>query len=834
MLRLAVLAAAASVPLPRSTRRQRRSADDYHRGLDCGLRELVYNRSHELLRGDAGKLLSVSEALQLQNCSGPVLEPAAPTRAAAGSDPCPLPDAAATRLYVSQFGSDTTGDGTLARPYATLTKARDSLRAARRGGEPADVVIRSGVYAMAAPLQLTAEDSRTRYAACPGERAVISGARRFTVTLRRSHGDVFQAQVPSGLVGADQLFDISSDAVGTRLVWSREPNGNAETDLQPIGYALAKGNPLGNAPPPTGAPPYVAEWAPVPTRNNSWFPVYGRANDPRGGGNVVWLHHGDEATVYADGRDFWNQTLPAGLAWDPSPGTSHGFAVPAFNATGWPVQQTHPRPLLHCMHHSEWGNHIWEVASVDVARRTFRFGKGGWQEGRYATIGQNPFYVEGAKAALDAGGEWWLDEAADTLWLIPNRTVAGDSVQMELAVPVTPVLFNVSGSPDSPVADVTVQGVTLTHTRRTLMDQYEVPSPGDWSVHAGGVVTVSWAQRVAVSGCSFNRTGGNSVAFLNGVDGGSVVGCDMQLIGDSGVVLIGRLPGIGNNGSAAASPHLTYPRGTTIASNHIHNIGLWGKQTSALFQAVSCNTTFSGNVVYNGPRAGLNINDGFCGGHRIEGNVMFNWVRETQDHGPINTWDRATYVQPDGGIYPSWNRIVGNLIMNGPSGNRDLGNLFPAVDNDDGSAYYWIAENVVAYGGFKNFLGNDKVWRDNLVLYPGGRLADTGNGPCVMAWGGANEHYVNNTCLTRGSGPGVSPYPDKTCSYTNSTARQVLLGLAQNTYYTPDGTYSLNCGGSMDLKQAQAIGVEVGSRVSKAPSDEVLIAFAQRLLRQHM
>ena len=86
-------------------------------------------------------------------------------------------------------------------------------------------------------------------------------------------------------------------------------------------------------------------------------------------------------------------------------------------------------------------------------------------------------------------------------------------------------------------------------------------------------------------------------------------------------------------------------------------------------------------------------------------------VRETQDHGPINTWDRQTYVMPDDSLYPQWNHISRNLIMNGPSGNRDLGNLFPAVDNDDGSAYYWIASNVVAYGGFKNFLGR---WRHGL------------------------------------------------------------------------------------------------------------------------
>ncbi len=41
---------------------------------------------------------------------------------------------------------------------------------------------------------------------------------------------------------------------------------------------------------------------------------------------------------------------------------------------------------------------------------------------------------------------------------------------------------------------------------------------------------------------------------------------------------------------------------------------------------------------------------------------------------------------------------------------------FAAVDNDDGSAYYWIAGNVVYSGGFKNYLGHDKV--NLLILSP--------------------------------------------------------------------------------------------------------------------
>ena len=34
-----------------------------------------------------------------------------------------------------------------------------------------------------------------------------------------------------------------------------------------------------------------------------------------------------------------------------------------------------------------------------------------------------------------------------------------------------------------------------------------------------------------------------------------------------------------------------------------------------------------GNVLFNGPRAGININDGFGGGNSIDNNLIFNFVR---------------------------------------------------------------------------------------------------------------------------------------------------------------------------------------------------------------
>lgn len=83
------------------------------------------------------------------------------------------------------------------------------------------------------------------------------------------------------------------------------------------------------------------------------------------------------------------------------------------------------------------------------------------------------------------------------------------------------------------------------------------------------------------------------------------------MLGASGVVLLGHLPGLGNNGSNSmwGGGFATYPRDTLVQGNHFHGLGVWVKQSAALFQALSCRTIFTRNVAYNGPRAAVNINE---------------------------------------------------------------------------------------------------------------------------------------------------------------------------------------------------------------------------------
>lgn len=55
-------------------------------------------------------------------------------------------------------------------------------------------------------------------------------------------------------------------------------------------------------------------------------------------------------------------------------------------------------------------------------------------------------------------------------------------------------------------------------------------------------------------------------------------------------------------------------RYNTILSNTVREVGLYEKQSSFYVQAKTAESIISGNVFFNGPRAGINANDGFGGG----------------------------------------------------------------------------------------------------------------------------------------------------------------------------------------------------------------------------
>jgi hypothetical protein len=55
-----------------------------------------------------------------------------------------------------------------------------------------------------------------------------------------------------------------------------------------------------------------------------------------------------------------------------------------------------------------------------------------------------------------------------------------------------------------------------------------------------------------------------------------------------------------------------------VTHNVVREVGLFEKQSSAFFQAKTAESYVAGNMFFNGPRAGINFNDGFGGGSVID------------------------------------------------------------------------------------------------------------------------------------------------------------------------------------------------------------------------
>lgn len=131
-------------------------------------------------------------------------------------------------LFVAPSGSDT-NPGTRAQPLATIEGARDAIRQMKARAsfkEPITVHVHGGVYRVEKTVEFTPQDSGTAqapitYAACPGERPVISGGRPIRA-WKKGPGAIWQAAV--GNVG-DQRWNFHQLFVGgQRRTRARTPN----------------------------------------------------------------------------------------------------------------------------------------------------------------------------------------------------------------------------------------------------------------------------------------------------------------------------------------------------------------------------------------------------------------------------------------------------------------------------------------------------------------------------------------------------------------------------------------------------------------------------------
>jgi hypothetical protein len=711
-------------------------------------------------------------------------------------------------------------DGTFKRPMKTIQAALSlthNLRTMHGTESTICMTIRGGTYYLGTntttsssqigAIALTSDDSNLVIENYQDETVILSGGTllqlQWSVHAKTAAGGtIMKAQVPPS-VNLDQFNELYIDE--RRAIVAKYPNGDPATQGL---YATHPGFSYESQRwvPPIQTPSmkiYVQE----PSRNGTIFTNY---QDGLGGG----------ASVFNPPRNYWSVTTPRGVMNYAVPRglTVKNGALP--HLSNWSKPST---GFVHAFHGGYWGSWIFEIASSNSTQNTIMVGRGGFQEAHGWNSG-GAFYVANIFEELDSPNEWFLDKDTRTLYFMPNDTMPNIFVASQI-----PCLISVSGSSiENLVRNIRIQGLTLTQTSNTYMRDYMVPSGGDWSVHRGGTVYLTNTRNVTITHDLFTQLGSNGLALIDYNDATIISLNEFVWLGDSGIILVGTTNGI--DGFSLASQ----PANTLIQSNLFHETGIYIKQSSPVLITVSRSVSVMGNLMFNMPRAAININDGFYGNHTISYNVIFNAVRETSDHGPINSWDRQPYLsdamQP--GV-PSLRQhesyIHHNVLFN------NYRSVWP-IDHDDGSCFYEDSYNFLVYGGKKNYLGNSKIDHHEIYVYSDLSGGGFGSNNCVNDYNptrgssGWNETWIQNICTLYSSSV---PYNIDNCN----TASLYVPYLANNTIYIPAGAqvaFICKVNGTstrLNLQQWQSYGLDIGTIVETIPTVQTIIEWGRKMLQ---
>ena len=758
--------------------------------LDCALRMVALEMAAANLPLAAShapyNLRSVFDALELGNCSAAPPRPGAPQLPRGVTGPSPLEDA----LFVDGIKGSDAAIGTEAAPLKTVGRAVQLSTGHGRAGTV--IMLRAGTHFLAETLEITPTHSGLSIRAFPDESATLSGGTPLSLQFRTAASSeawwagettVLVADLPAGassewtevfvMDGVENQLNLGGG--GSRYTKARFPDGDPEQDSGLCTTtngcrAYAKG--VGSC----GSVPFVnGTWIESGPRRNSWNAV---SSCPTTDNTSVFetgkCAHGKCCAGYV--YDVWTALLGGSAAGRFSPPLAPSstvtdqqdltncetmpvdFSPRASNWSSWPATA---RPLLHSFNYpmgSAWGNHMYEVTRADLemvqgtVKGNLSLGRGGW----HLTAGlakANSFFTENVKEELTSPGEFYLEHlpsGARRLWIAPNSSAieatakAEGTVQLDVVMAGLKRLISISGGSPAGnldrVQDVSISGLSIQHSAQTYVPSvggpYEVPSNGDWSVLREGAIWIGdGAVNTTIDGCRFWRLGGNGLVLSNHARGSTISENEFAFLGESAVVLVGSTSL--HDGTVAS-----FPRNNRVIANNIHDIGLWTKQVAGFTQFVSSRTTVARNVIYNTPRAGINLNDNFGGGNVIEANAVFNTVRETNDHGPINSWSRQGWITTEGPPGPgeadghatpstavSWNLIKGNMV-GGFSANEHGG---MPLDYDDGTEYMHSVSNVLVYGGLKAcWHSNNQRYENNLIVRPDlGRLGPQACSGCI-------------------------------------------------------------------------------------------------------
>lgn len=509
----------------------------------------------------------------------------------------------------------------------TLTQARDSARAARRGSasDPVTVWLGAGNYFLNESFVLGPEDSGTVYRAASGETVRLLGARRLVAADFKMITDpATLARIPIAARGKVVALDLT--ALGVKHV-EKSPNlftdGGGLVDLFINGRRL----PLARYPNGTGTMTMkrVLDNAGGPRDANWRTPANTEKLTDNASGGVFEFR--DE---FAAVHERWARVLDRGVWFK-------GY---------WRVA---------------WQNEAVRVGAIDSIKHTVTLSKPvpggiGNKYMRPAGNGREAYWLLNLLEECDQPGEWCVDFADRKLYLFPPVPLDGAEILLaDLGEPVVRVAGAVC---------VTLRGLTI-------------------EASLGHGIEVHGGEGVLVAGCTVRNVNRYGVV-LDGGKNHAVQSCDLYNLGAGGVWLGGGdekstprvaaghrvvnnhihhfgqiervyAPGVnsGFTGGGGGGHHAAV--GMTVAHNLIHDT----PHAGVLFG--SWDSTFEFNEVFRYCTVSNDVGAFYCydifsrfGGHTLRYNFMHSsddgdGIYFDNDHPDMTVFGNIAFLQSRGG-----------------------------------------------------------------------------------------------------------------------------------------------------------------------------------------
>lgn len=360
-----------------------------------------------------------------------------------------------------------------------------------------------------------------------------------------------------------------------------------------------------------------------------------------------------------------------------------------------------------------------------------------WPSPMVTSNGRNSaFYLTNAKELLDKPGEWFLDTKQQKVYYIPRQ--GEDMRTANVEAPALETLLKVEGTPDQPVTNVNIEGVTFSYSTwlrpslqghaplqagMYMIEAYKIRPQisrpnGDhkldnqgWVGRPASAVSVNAATDVSFTHCRFEHCASTGLDYHLYVKGGKVDHCQFRDIGGTGILA-------GSFGPESHEAHLPYSpsdireicTNLEITNNMIDDATNedWGciGIAAGFVKGIKIEHNEISNVSYTGISLGWGWNQQTCAmsDNSVRYNLIHHYARHMYDTAGIYTLGSQPHTFIEG-------NVVRDIYT--PTYVHDPEHWF-YLYTDEGSSFITVRNNWTPSEKFlKNANGPGNTWENN-------------------------------------------------------------------------------------------------------------------------